>query len=120
MSVARVRNANLNVTGALIATAGAFAQCLEGPRASIDKLMISIDRDPAHTELRVILDQAVVGRRFPHWALAYCGKGGAINDLVDPLRMVTDETDETTAVRHDTHHAGIRGGLTCAAIAREM
>ncbi|MGH1591417.1 BLUF domain-containing protein [Methylobacterium phyllosphaerae] len=40
------RNAQLHITGALVASRNRFAQILEGPRAGVDELMESIRRDP--------------------------------------------------------------------------
>jgi hypothetical protein len=70
----RHRNAELEVTGALVFTETHFAQYLEGPEASIDALAASIRRDPRHMDLRVIFRRPLGGeRQFGTWTLAYAG-----------------------------------------------
>lgn len=69
----RSRNADLDVTGALVFTERHFAQYLEGPEAAIDALMASIGRDPRHREVRIVFRRPLAQRRFPTWALAYAG-----------------------------------------------
>lgn len=69
----RGRNAELDVTGALVFTERNFAQYLEGPEAGVDALMDSIGRDPRHSEVRVVYRRPLRQRLFPTWALAYAG-----------------------------------------------
>lgn len=69
----RGRNAELDVTGALVFTERNFAQYLEGPEARIDTLMASIMRDPRHANVRIVFRRSSVERSFPTWALAYAG-----------------------------------------------
>jgi hypothetical protein len=82
VNISQARNAALSVTGALIASRSFFAQILEGQWAAIDELMISISRDPRHTNVDVLLHEAVEARRFPDWALAYSGASEFIDGLV--------------------------------------
>lgn len=67
------RNPGLGVTGALVFTERQFAQYLEGPEASVRELMESIRRDCRHSDLHMIFDKPLQGRRFPTWAMAYAG-----------------------------------------------
>ena len=76
IAVAKVRNAALGVTGALIRAQSYFAQVLEGDRDDIEELMVSIRRDPRHSELLITETWAITERRFKSWMLAY--DGGAI------------------------------------------
>ena len=69
----RVRNAELDVTGALVFTERHFSQYLEGPERSVDGLMESIRRDPRHTDVRTIYRRPLRGRLFPTWTMAYAG-----------------------------------------------
>jgi hypothetical protein len=69
----RGRNAEFDVTGALIFTETHFAQFLEGPEAGVDALMASIARDPRHTDLQIMFRRPTDERRFPTWSLAYAG-----------------------------------------------
>lgn len=67
------RNLALGVTGALAFTGAHFAQVLEGTRAGVEELMISIHRDPRHTQISVIQEEVIEEARFARWALAYSG-----------------------------------------------
>jgi len=71
--VARERNAELGVTGALAFTGERFAQVLEGPRAAVKELMVSINRDPRHEDIVIIREGPVAKARFAQWTLAYSG-----------------------------------------------
>lgn len=98
LSIARSRNKSLDVTGALISSYGTFAQLIEGPPSSIDALMVSINRDKRHRDVKVISVKNNTQRRFPNWAMAYSGQEIYIdlhikgllalsNVEVDPLRV---------------------------------
>jgi hypothetical protein len=73
LAIARARNRALGVTGALIFTGDNFAQLLEGPRRSIDEIMIDIQQDPRHSNVSIVRDENGVGRRFQGWDMAYAG-----------------------------------------------
>ena len=73
LATARSRNAELQLTGALIWTEVCFAQILEGPEASVDEVMAGIARDPRHTDMRVLFKRPIAERRFSDWRMAYSG-----------------------------------------------
>ena len=89
VGVARTRNAQLNVTGALVFTERHWAQNLEGEEAALDELMASIRGDWRHTNLDVVYRQPIAARRFPTWTMAYAGPStfvsGNVLQLTDPL-----------------------------------
>lgn len=98
MSGSIARNHELAVRGVLIFTEGHFAQLLEGPKAGVDELMASIERDQRHEQLTVIERRRIDDYRFPDWGLAYWGSAAYVNDklssLLDARRAVilTQET----------------------------
>lgn len=73
LASARRNNTALNVTGALLYNAGNFAQVLEGPLASIEKLFEAIQRDPRHSEVTVVDSGPTATRQFPDWSMAFAG-----------------------------------------------
>lgn len=73
LETARPRNQALGLTGALIFTRDHFAQLLEGPGDAIGRLMMTIERDPRHTDVRIVHQEKDVGRRFDSWNMAYAG-----------------------------------------------
>jgi len=85
LTVARSRNRQLGVTGALVFTQARFAQVLEGPKTSIDELMASILRDERHRDVEVVLTEDIPERRFPSWSLAYSGSSKYVDRHIKPL-----------------------------------
>jgi hypothetical protein len=85
VEMSRARNDRLQVTGALVASPGRFAQILEGPRAAVDALMDSIRRDRRHTGVEVLLHGDIERRRFPGWTLAYSGTAQFVDGLIGAL-----------------------------------
>jgi hypothetical protein len=85
LAVARTRNANLNLTGALAFTETHFAQVLEGSRSAIDELMESIRRDRRHTDIQVTRVETLPERRFPDWRMAYSGPSIFVTNRIKPL-----------------------------------
>ena len=83
--VAQSRNTSLGITGALIATDSHFAQLLEGTPEAIGEVMDSISKDPRHSEILVIQDNAIDRRRFPKWSMAYSGLATYVAHYVEPL-----------------------------------
>lgn len=83
--VARVSaetNRALGVTGALIFTTAHFAQILEGPSLSIERLMTKIEQDRRHSLLRVLQRRHVEARMFPGWSMAYAGGPVALDEFM--------------------------------------
>lgn len=85
VEISRVRNAALDVTGALVSTSTHFAQFLEGPQQAIDELMASIRRDGRHTDVEVVQSGREAERMFPDWSMAYAGGSFFVAQLVQPL-----------------------------------
>ncbi len=85
IEAARVRNAGLDVSGALIFTHTHFAQYLEGPEAAVADLMASIRRDPRHRDIELVTSGARADRRFAGWDMAYAGPSLFIGMQVEAL-----------------------------------
>ena len=63
-------NARARITGVLGHSGGRYVQLLEEPRASLDDLLIRLDRDPRHRDV-VVLDRRPANRRLlPGWTMA--------------------------------------------------
>ncbi|CAA9533788.1 MAG: Sensors of blue-light using FAD [uncultured Sphingosinicella sp.] len=73
VAASQSRNPQTGVTGALVFTEKQFAQYLEGPEESVRAVMDSIRCDPRHSDIQMIFDKPLHGRRFPTWAMAYAG-----------------------------------------------
>lgn len=70
LKVARSRNAELGVTGALMLYDDWFAQVLEGPQDAVEALYDRIKTDPRHDAVRLNEAGPVGKRLFGKWAMA--------------------------------------------------
>ena len=73
LAASRRNNARVGVTGALMFSAGGFAQVLEGPRAAVEHVFERIQQDPRHDDVAVLSFGPVGGRAFDQWSMAYVG-----------------------------------------------
>src|SRR3954466_6147377 len=73
LATSRANNAPAGITGALLYSAGNFAQVLEGPLSSIERTFELIQRDPRHSEVIVIESGPAEMRYFPEWSMAFVG-----------------------------------------------
>jgi len=73
VAVSRRRNAELDVTGALIFSGSRFAQFIEGPPASIAALRAAIESDVRHRSVTTFSADTTSNRQFAGWLLAYSG-----------------------------------------------
>ncbi|UPY37404.1 BLUF domain-containing protein [Sediminicoccus sp. KRV36] len=71
LAVARIRNAHLRITGALVVTDDCFAQILEGEAEDLDWLFRSIQADPRHCNVTLIQRALVPERAFADWAMSH-------------------------------------------------
>ncbi|WP_066966440.1 BLUF domain-containing protein [Rhizorhabdus dicambivorans] len=81
---ARVRNAVLRVTGALLySELRRFAQILEGDAHAVHALMDSIRRDARHTRVTTLYDGPLQRRMFGSWSLAYAGPSVLVDRAIE-------------------------------------
>ncbi|MDB5695353.1 MAG: hypothetical protein JWN21_896 [Sphingomonas bacterium] len=85
VAAARLFNASMGITGALVSTQAHFAQLLEGPIAVVDSLMERIECDNRHTDVTVLHIEAVARRRLTNWSMAYSGNSGYVARQIEPL-----------------------------------
>lgn len=71
LAVARSKNQQLEITGALYSSKRHFAQMLEGPQAAVEGVLESIQRDPRHRNVLVLETRPVETRLFPDWSMAF-------------------------------------------------
>ena len=82
---ARRRNAQIDVTGALVFTHQRFAQYLEGPEWALAEVMADVRRDPRHRDIEVVASAGAERRRFQGWDMAYAGPSVFVRQQVDVL-----------------------------------
>jgi hypothetical protein len=83
VEVSAARNAELDVTGALVGTPQHFSQILEGERSAIEALMRSIKADARHADVAVIETQDVPERAFFRWSMAHVGPSRELEQVID-------------------------------------
>jgi hypothetical protein len=71
LTQAQLRNASLEITGHLLFVNGQFTQCLEGPSEHIEQLWQTIQRDPRHHQVELLMRRPTGKRRFPEWSMAF-------------------------------------------------
>lgn len=64
------KNARLDITGALGFTGRRYIQLLEGPGSAVDALLATLQADPRHAQLRVLLRGTTRSRLLPSWSMA--------------------------------------------------
>lgn len=67
----RDNNEQRGVTGMLLYKDGNFMQVLEGPDQSLSELLSSIEKDPRHRGMIVLIRQAIQERQFAKWSMAF-------------------------------------------------
>ena len=93
LATSRVKNVSASITGALFAAGDQFAQVLEGPAQSVDRLMDAIRVDPRHRDIVVMPTQDVPERSFADWSMAFATDGGvAALDIVTRAASSPDAT----------------------------
>ncbi len=71
LSLCRVKNKRMDITGHLLYTEEIFVQCIEGPPASIESLWQSLLRDERHHDLELLSRGPASQRRFNDWSMAF-------------------------------------------------
>ncbi|MEM1073516.1 MAG: BLUF domain-containing protein [Pseudomonadota bacterium] len=71
LSVSRVRNAQNDITGALVCRSDIFIQLLEGPVGKVENTFERICRDDRHVEVRLLVRSKIEDRLFPNWAMKH-------------------------------------------------
>lgn len=71
LTVARSKNAQHDITGALICRSDIYLQLLEGPVGKIETLFENIRTDDRHLDIHVLIRARVEDRLFPEWAMKH-------------------------------------------------
>jgi Sensors of blue-light using FAD len=74
--IARRRNTDRGITGALLIYDQCFAQTLEGEETAVRDLYARIEADPRHDTIEMLESGLVADRVFGRWAMAEVGEHG--------------------------------------------
>ncbi len=91
LRVARHKNAEQRITGALLLYDDWFAQTLEGEEGAVRALYAHIKTDPRHASVQMCEEGLASSRVFSRWAMAMVGEHG---DPDIPLTATTSGTTE--------------------------
>ncbi len=96
--VSRRRNAELSLAGVLLFDGHRFCQWLEGPPDALARVRESINSDPRHEFVTVLVDrpQPPLAATEP-WQAGYCGPD-ELDLLVGPERQDRADADETMTI----------------------
>jgi hypothetical protein len=86
LDVARQRNSEAGITGALMFNSGCFAQVLEGSLSAIEETFERIQCDSRHAEVVVLSFEPVDSRSFDSWSMAYVGANSDSIEEFDTFR----------------------------------
>jgi hypothetical protein len=82
---AQARNAKEQITGVLLYCNGSFLQCLEGPKAGLQRVYASICADPRHRQISELVREPVASRDYPGWSMVSCHIGGDLRSNREQL-----------------------------------
>lgn len=78
LTMARLRNSALSITGHLLYHDGRFVQCLEGSPKHVEQVWQRVLRDDRHHEIQLLVRGPAQERRFSQWAMA-CSSDEALH-----------------------------------------
>ena len=84
LEVSRRDNVTRGVTGVLCYHERGFVQVLEGPEAAVEALLVTIARDPRHTEVTVFDRARVDERTFGAWSMGWLRASDLSRAGLDP------------------------------------
>ena len=71
LTVSRLNNANLGISGMLLFTGSEFIQILEGPEKIVEDLLVKIKNDPRHKDFRVLEKRKITSRDYADWTMGF-------------------------------------------------
>lgn len=100
LKIARSKNAELGITGALLYSGGYFSQVIEGPMDALEDLFEVIQNDPRHSDVRVLHFNPVETRCFSDWSMALAGVEDRMLLGIDKILKSPDELNPKEAGLH--------------------
>lgn len=71
LAVSRIRNAQQDITGALVCRPDIYIQLLEGPTGKVETLYDKICEDDRHVNMTLLVRAKIEDRLFPGWAMKH-------------------------------------------------
>lgn len=89
----RAANVRAGLTGMLLYRGGRFLQVLEGPETAVRDAIDRIGRDPRHRDVRVLVSEPILDRRFAEWTMGYEQLGEPASPPTEGFRDSFDDLD---------------------------
>ena len=100
LRLARIKNEELNITGALLYSGGYFSQVIEGPMETLEDLFEVIQNDSRHSDIRVLHFNPVESRYFSDWSMALAGVEDRMLLGIEKILKSPDELNTKQAGLH--------------------
>lgn len=94
LAQSRENNAARDLTGMLLYRDERFFQVLEGPEESVRRLVETIEADPRHARMRVLLEEPITERAFGEWSMGFERMGEPTEPLPAGFRNSFTDLDE--------------------------
>ncbi len=95
IATSRERNGRDNVSGLMLYNGTNFMQLIEGPTATIDACYDRIRRDPRHSGVTIIRENAITAREFPAWSMQYSFVDYPVDAVMTLVRETGNPTPDT-------------------------
>ena len=97
LSLARVRNQDLDVSGVLLHQKGTFVQVLEGDEPVIGALYDRISRDKRHKNVAVFRRGPIQARQFSSWSMGFIELDSGVLSRLGGWNPILQKGAATTA-----------------------
>jgi hypothetical protein len=104
-AISSKNNADLDVTGILMASGDLFFQIIEGPPKNIERLYRKIVFDPRHTDVLLLrVEDNVETRLFPDWSMRKIELDEKAVDRLEPVReLLVSVVEQKVRIAKLTH-----------------
>ncbi len=83
LAKSRAKNPKAEITGALCFIDGVYLQYLEGEAAALSGLYAKIEKDPRHTDTKLLLRSSINERLFRTWSMALLTLNEETRKIID-------------------------------------
>jgi hypothetical protein len=104
--ISRRNNEAAEITGVLLFSDTNFSQVLEGPRIEVERLYETLNHDPRHKDLILLLSEPLPARQFSDWSMAYIGPSQWAKQAAGPPSLEPAAARRLLALMRQTLNRG--------------